>query len=554
MCCEGAVASLAISQMPTAQAGTAPAVPQPGTPAEAFLALINRFMAGGDAQPAAPALPAGAGEAAPEEDGGEQDDAPPAQLVAGLFLAGLPVAPASPPAGGAGAPAALLPAAQPDAGAGPQEPAQETLPQAPEAADPSALLPAPDDIPEDGLLAGDPEGAEAGLEAGGGETGSGAATHARNAGADATAGIDKGNGVPDAGLEPAVASQAAQRSAAAPPAPATAPEPGSAIPTLSVSPAADAQAARRFAEAPAAGEAAGEEAAAAVAAQDEAPAPTPRADAARTAIADPGAGRQQDARGDERGSQGRPEDREPARRTAEGTDAAQAAGSRDPRDARAPGPAGNIPADGVHPPAAGTGKPAVSFVQALDTAMQPSDAAVLPGGSGTLSLRPAGDAAAALPGGQHGHAGQPHPASEMVSVQFARMADTKTDRMTIQLRPVELGGVEVKLDFRTDGTVQAAIVAERAETLDLLQKDARSLEKALNDAGFRTGNEGLSFNLRGDQGGGERNFAGFRQAFGRQQGRSAGGIEGMDADTARQMTFLAGPGTATGSDRVDIRI
>jgi flagellar hook-length control protein FliK len=549
MCCEGAVASLAISQMPTAQAGTAPAVPQPGTPAEAFLALINRFMAGGDAQPAAPALPAGAGEAAPEEDGGDQDDAPPTQLVAGLFLAGLPVDPASPPAGGADAPAALAPAARPDAGAKPQEPAQGTLPQAPEAADPSALLPAPADIPEDGLLAGDPESTEAGLETGGDGTGPGAAPHARDvAGADAAAGSDAGDGGPD----PAVAGQAAQRPAAAPLASATASEPGSMPPTLPVSPAADAEAARRFAEAPAAGEAAAEEAAAAAPAPDEAPAP--RADAARTAIADAGSGRQQDARGDERGNQGRQEEREPARRTAEGTDATQASGSRDPQEARAPGPAGAVPAaDGAQPPAAGTGKPAVSFVQALETAMQPSDAAALPG-SGTVSLRPAGDPAAALPGGQHGHAGQPHPASEMVSVQFARMADTKTDRMTIQLRPVELGGVEVKLDFRTDGTVQAAIVAERAETLDLLQKDARSLEKALNDAGFRTGNEGLSFNLRGDQGGGERNFAGFRQAFGRQHGRSAGGIEGMDADTARQMTFLAGPGTATGSDRVDIRI
>ena len=41
-------------------------------------------------------------------------------------------------------------------------------------------------------------------------------------------------------------------------------------------------------------------------------------------------------------------------------------------------------------------------------------------------------------------------------------------------------------------------IADRPETLDMLQRDARVLERALNDAGLRADSGGLSFNLRSD--------------------------------------------------------
>ena len=49
-----------------------------------------------------------------------------------------------------------------------------------------------------------------------------------------------------------------------------------------------------------------------------------------------------------------------------------------------------------------------------------------------------------------------------------------------------------------DGAVKAIIAVERAETFELLQRDARGLEKALQDAGLKTGSGSLSFNLRGE--------------------------------------------------------
>jgi flagellar hook-length control protein FliK len=43
---------------------------------------------------------------------------------------------------------------------------------------------------------------------------------------------------------------------------------------------------------------------------------------------------------------------------------------------------------------------------------------------------------------------------------------------------------------------------EKAETLDLLRRDAPQLERALNDAGLKTGDNGLQFALR------DQSFAG----------------------------------------------
>lgn len=510
------MASLAISQTPTPQARTGPDTDRTATPAEAFLALINRFMTGGEAIPADPSFPTGIGKTPPEEDAAREDGAP-APLVAGLFLAGLPADPPASPDASPAVPSAAPPADGAQTPDGQALPARDAATGAEEGEDASAAASA-DAMAAAALAAAAQMPSGKGAEAGTTDAETGAGPSAKPAG------------------QPVL--------------PATVPEAEPSLLAGHDTP--DAEAARRPADSLAAGEAGNADAA-----SDPADAAPPRTDQARMAANAEAGGR--DSRGSDHGSRDKQEERAAGHRTADGADGADGnrpAGSRDSRETRASGSAGTAPATpgGTQPPATDTGKPSVTFAQALDAARQSPDPAAVPGGgTGTLTLRPAGDQASALPGNPPGHAGQPHPASEMVSVHIGRMAETKTGHMRIQLRPVELGAVEVKLDFGKDGTVHASVVADRADTLDLLQKDARSLEKALNDAGFRTGNEGLSFNLRGDQGG-ERNFAGFRQAFGRQNGRSAGKVDGLDPATARQMTFLAGAGTAAGSDRIDIRI
>ncbi len=89
------------------------------------------------------------------------------------------------------------------------------------------------------------------------------------------------------------------------------------------------------------------------------------------------------------------------------------------------------------------------------------------------------------------------PATDQVAVHIAKAAADGADKINIKLKPVSLGQIEVQLDVAADGRVHAVIAADKPETLDLLQRDARGLERALNDAGLRTDSGSLSFNLRG---------------------------------------------------------
>ena len=97
---------------------------------------------------------------------------------------------------------------------------------------------------------------------------------------------------------------------------------------------------------------------------------------------------------------------------------------------------------------------------------------------------------------------QPSPA-EQVALRIHKSAAAGQDRISIKLHPAELGRVDVRLELGEDGLVRAALVAERAETLDLLQRDARSLERALQQAGLQLDSGSLSFNLRSGEQQGE---------------------------------------------------
>jgi len=87
------------------------------------------------------------------------------------------------------------------------------------------------------------------------------------------------------------------------------------------------------------------------------------------------------------------------------------------------------------------------------------------------------------------------PAAEQVSTQLSAAIKDGQDRIKISLHPSELGRVEVKIDVGHDGRVIAAVAVDKQETLDLLQRDARVLERALRDAGFDTGSNSLNFGL-----------------------------------------------------------
>jgi hypothetical protein len=71
--------------------------------------------------------------------------------------------------------------------------------------------------------------------------------------------------------------------------------------------------------------------------------------------------------------------------------------------------------------------------------------------------------------------------------------------LRVALEPPELGRVEVRIARGADGDT-VRILAERPETLALLQRDQRELGRALDQAGVQAGG-GLSLGLAGREGG-----------------------------------------------------
>lgn len=94
----------------------------------------------------------------------------------------------------------------------------------------------------------------------------------------------------------------------------------------------------------------------------------------------------------------------------------------------------------------------------------------------------------------------PSPAAQagalnQVVVQISRAVKNGNDTITLQLHPAEMGTVNVRLDVAADGKVQGTVTADNPQTLDMLQKDSRSLERALQDAGLRADPGSLQFSL-----------------------------------------------------------
>lgn len=85
---------------------------------------------------------------------------------------------------------------------------------------------------------------------------------------------------------------------------------------------------------------------------------------------------------------------------------------------------------------------------------------------------------------------------DQIAVHIAKNGKDGADSIKVQLKPVELGTIEIKVEMNKDGTASAVVTADNKETLDLLKKDQSSLQKALEQAGVKTDSNSLTFNLR----------------------------------------------------------
>ncbi|MBI2587089.1 MAG: flagellar hook-length control protein FliK, partial [Rhodospirillales bacterium] len=139
-----------------------------------------------------------------------------------------------------------------------------------------------------------------------------------------------------------------------------------------------------------------------------------------------------------------------------------------------------------------------------------------------------------------------HSVVEQVFVKITKAINAGNDKITIQLRPANLGRVEVKMELTHDNRLMAVVTADNKDTLEALQRDAKELQKALHDAGLHTGNGDLNFNLRGQTGQGTDG-----------DGKTAGKLFGDDvagADEAAMETAMLAPRDGIYvNGRIDVR-
>ena len=135
-----------------------------------------------------------------------------------------------------------------------------------------------------------------------------------------------------------------------------------------------------------------------------------------------------------------------------------------------------------------------------------------------------------------------------LAVQIAATAQSGRSRFEIRLDPAELGRIDVRLDVDRHGQVTSHLVVEKPETLAMLRQDAPQLQRALEDAGLKTGNNGLQFSLRDQSSSGNHNGD-------NHSNRNTQHLIVGDADSLPAAVVGKSYGPSTGSARgLDIRV
>jgi flagellar hook-length control protein FliK len=83
-----------------------------------------------------------------------------------------------------------------------------------------------------------------------------------------------------------------------------------------------------------------------------------------------------------------------------------------------------------------------------------------------------------------------------IAFEIVRQVSEGFSRFHIRLDPPEMGRIDVKLDIAASGHITARLTVEKAETLDLMQRDQRALQQALQQAGLDGAKTSLEFSLK----------------------------------------------------------
>ncbi len=151
---------------------------------------------------------------------------------------------------------------------------------------------------------------------------------------------------------------------------------------------------------------------------------------------------------------------------------------------------------------------------------------------------------------QTGTAGKPatsaNAVTEQISVKITKAIQSGSDRISIQLKPAELGRVDVKMEVGLDGRVLAVVTADNKDTLDLLKRDSGELQRALQDSGLQLGSSDLSFNLRG----GDSDHTELEGHLNQDQ---ASGEDVVNEEDILNPAFISSQNTDISKGRVDVK-
>jgi hypothetical protein len=88
-------------------------------------------------------------------------------------------------------------------------------------------------------------------------------------------------------------------------------------------------------------------------------------------------------------------------------------------------------------------------------------------------------------------------AVDQVKVNITKAFGSGNDKIQIQLRPANLGKVDVSLEISSEGKLKAIVKSSEKSTHEILQRDAASLGQALKDAGLKADADSIEFQYKG---------------------------------------------------------
>jgi flagellar hook-length control protein FliK len=129
---------------------------------------------------------------------------------------------------------------------------------------------------------------------------------------------------------------------------------------------------------------------------------------------------------------------------------------------------------------------------------QPVDPTTTPDGQASIEARSVGELppAARVPSVQGYQTNQQQLNLPQLAFELVRQVQHGNTQFQIRLDPPELGRIDVRMDIDSQGNVLARLTVDKVETLDLMQRDQRALERALAQAGLDANKTSLEFSLR----------------------------------------------------------